>query len=59
LETGYIEMTFVLVYNFFTYLNFFNQSAKWVVVLKVIITSAFCFALSRGAMALFMKLFLH
>jgi hypothetical protein len=59
LETGYIEMTFVLMYNFFTYLNFFNQSAKWVVVLKVIITSALCFAVSRGAMALFIKLFLH
>jgi hypothetical protein len=34
LQTRYIELPLILIYNTVTFLNFFNTSAKWAVVVK-------------------------
>ena len=57
-ETEYIEMGIVVMYNIITYINFFNEGNRIVVILKTLVTSALCFTIARYAMLFVIKVIL-
>jgi hypothetical protein len=57
-ETGYIEIGFVVLYNIFTNFNLFNDKPKMPIVLKTLLSSIICFAISRVAMEVVILFFI-
>ncbi|RZK59561.1 MAG: DUF3667 domain-containing protein [Pedobacter sp.] len=43
LETRFIELPIVVLYNLFTNFKFYGNEKKWVIVIKTILLSAICF----------------
>ena len=58
-ETGFIEAGVVLAYNLITYINFFREDKRWLIILKVFMTTIICFFISKYATDLFIEIFLN
>ncbi len=57
-ETGYVEILVVLAYNIITNINLFEDKSRIGIALLTLLSSVICFALSRGAMELFIRFFM-
>jgi len=57
-ETGYVELLVVLAYNIITNINLFNDRPRVGIILLTLLSSVICFAMSRGAMLVFIRFFM-
>jgi hypothetical protein len=53
-----LEISFLLFYNAWTYLNFFHEKAKWWVLLKTIVSIVTCYLLFQFVSRLVMQWFM-
>ncbi|GAB3920287.1 hypothetical protein GCM10028827_01760 [Mucilaginibacter myungsuensis] len=58
-DTTYIEAGVVALYNIITYINIFKEDKRWIVILKVLLTSVICILIAKFASEAFIDIFLN